>query len=91
MPLALSNKDLSLHIDRILAAALATVDPETAASERLYLEGTDLHIGREHFDLSPRRLFMVDAGKTVKAMGRPAARRLGKHLHRDWLNAKDRH
>jgi hydroxypyruvate reductase len=68
-------------ITRILAAALAAVDPAAAVGRFLRREGDQLYVGERVYDLADyQRVFIVGAGKAGTPMARAAALTLGDRL-----------
>jgi glycerate 2-kinase len=68
-------------ITRILASALAAVDPAAAVTQHLWREGQLLHAGERTYNLADyQRVFLVGAGKAGAPMARAAAGVLGERL-----------
>ena len=68
-------------VTRILAAALAAVEPAAAVRRFLRLDGATLYAGEQAYDLERyQRVFLVGAGKAGVPMARAAAAILGPRL-----------
>jgi glycerate 2-kinase len=79
-------------ITRIMAAALAAVDPAAAVSRFLRREGDTLRVGERSFDLRQLdRVIVVGAGKAGAPMASAAAATLGERLTAGLVVVKDGH
>ena len=68
-------------VTRILAAALAAVEPDAAVRRCLHRAGDQLQVGQHDYDLSQYdRVFLVGAGKAGVPMARAAAELLADRL-----------
>jgi glycerate 2-kinase len=68
------------HVEQLLSAALAAVDPAEAVKRHLRHEGDRLLVAGRAYDLARGRLFVVAAGKAAVRMGMAAAAELGEAL-----------
>jgi glycerate 2-kinase len=72
---------LRTDVFRISAAALRSVDPESAVRKIMKRDKNLLHINRCRINLDEiRKLWVLGAGKAAASMGRAAERILGPHL-----------
>jgi hydroxypyruvate reductase len=79
-------------IARVLAAALAAVEPAAAVARFLRRDGDTLHAGGRSFDLRALgRVIVVGAGKAGAPMARAAAAALGDRLSAGLVVVKDGH
>jgi hydroxypyruvate reductase len=78
-------------ITRILAAALAAVEPEAAVCQHLQRQGEQMTVGDRTYNLEDyQRIFLVAAGKAGIPMSRAAARLLGNRLTAGIAIVKDK-
>jgi glycerate 2-kinase len=68
------------HVEQLLNAALAAVDPARAVKRHLRHEGDRLLVAGRAYDLAHGRLFVVATGKAAARMGLAAAAELGEAL-----------
>lgn len=78
-------------ITRILAAALAAVEPEAAVRQHLHRQGEKMTVGDRTYNLEDyQRIFLVAAGKAGIPMSRAAAQLLGERLTAGIAIVKDK-
>lgn len=71
-------EDRHEHVEALIAAALAAVDPEAGVAAKLGLEGDRVRVGDAEFPLDAgSRVYVVGAGKAGVGMGRAAVKALG--------------
>ncbi len=80
------------HIDRIIAAALAAVEPAACVERAVTVEGNTLCVGGRYYDLSAcKRLIVVGAGKGSAAMAAGLERVFGDRLEGGRVTVKYGH
>jgi len=72
--------DYRVHVEALMAAALAAADPATAVSRHLQRHQQTLLINQQSFDLTRGRLFVVSVGKAALPMLDAAAAVLAEAL-----------
>jgi hydroxypyruvate reductase len=81
--LATDVEGLCADVDRIAQAALTAVAPETCLRRALHVEGDQLHVAKETFDLSRiRGIIVVGMGKASARMAATLEDLLGERISR---------
>ena len=68
------------HVQSLIEAGLAAVDPAAAIRRQLHFDGRHLTIGEKAYDIDQGRVYIVAVGKAARAMGATAAEILGPAL-----------
>jgi hydroxypyruvate reductase len=75
------ERDLRADLDRIAQAALIAVAPETCLRRAVHIEGDQLHVAKETFDLSRiQRILVVGMGKASARMAATLEDLLGERV-----------
>jgi glycerate 2-kinase len=73
-------RDHQRHIDMLIQAALAAVEPGAAVRRFLQRDAHHLHVGNRTYELTQGRVFLIGAGKAAGPMAAAAAEILGDTL-----------
>jgi glycerate-2-kinase len=79
-----------VDIERIVQAALTAVAPETCLRRAVHVEGDQLHVAKETFDLSRiQRILVVGMGKASARMAASLEDLLGERISRGLVVTTD--
>ena len=83
--------EYQVQLRAILDAALGAVAPDGALERHIRVQGSQLQIGKESYDLQSRRLLVVGAGKGAAPMAAVLEELLGDRLTQGMVVVKDGH